>query len=58
MKKESGKAVMPKEEHEKKQCSLGRESKMKYTEGMDNAAHLDKNLEGLASYMKKNKAKH
>jgi len=29
MKKESGKAVMPKEEHEKKQCSLGRESKIK-----------------------------
>jgi len=58
MKKESGKAVMPKDHHENKQGEIGRASKMKYSEGMDNAAHLDKNSEGLASYMKKNKAKH
>ena len=40
------------------QGKIGHESNLKYTEGMDNAAKLDKNGEALASFVKKHKAKH
>ena len=51
-------AMLPKEHYEKHEGEMGHESKIKYTEGMDNASHLDKNSAALASYVKSKKAKH
>lgn len=53
-----GDATLPKEHYEKKQGEMGRESKIKYAEGLDNAGKLDKNSSALAGYVKSNKAKH
>jgi len=58
MKESKKSAMLPREEHEKKQGRLGATSNLKYTDGLDNAGKYDSASEGLASYVKKNKAKH
>lgn len=56
--KNSKGAPMPKDHHEKAQGKLGHTSNLKYASEMGNPADLDKNNEGLASYVKKNKMKY
>lgn len=50
--------TMPKKEFERKEGSLGHQSKLKYTEGLDNPAKMDKDNKALADYAKKNKMKY
>lgn len=50
--------TMPKDHFEKKEGALGHQSKLKYTEGMDNAGKLDQANSALANYAKKNKMKY
>ena len=53
-----GKGLLPMEHKEKDEGKLGKTSNLKYTEGMDNPAKLDKASEGLANFVKKNKMKY
>lgn len=55
----SGTASMPQDKHsQSKQGAMGHESSLKYASEMGNPSDLDKSTAGLASYVKKNKAKH
>lgn len=49
---------MPSGHFEKEQGEMGHESKIKYSSEFGNPKDLDRSTEGLASYVKKNKAKH
>jgi hypothetical protein len=49
---------MPSDHFEKEQGEMGHECKLKYATEFGNPKDLDRSTEGLASYVKKNKAKH
>lgn len=60
MKEKSGmkSPTMPKGEFSRSEGKLGNTSNLKYGSEMGNPKELDKNNEGLANYVKKNKMKY